>query len=306
MRLVIDLTRNGNNYELDETIDIDDVESSETTTTENQWLYPLLTCGLVIAIAVRPVSDVIKLAPPIIWLQNQVGSSSIPNNNETSTIANRLYAALSSKGYPVAKGEGETNIIYLRGGDSDGKPTGNRINEWSDTRFVLMFRGGESTPVGGSADLRGVANPKGQPYIAGAWKATIKPGLPAIRNPLGKHGAAFIEDGYYSAWRLGMHRGIFGRTERGLVQVAPVKFRRDVNRNGDVTGEPVQTGMIGLNQHSGSNSKNVDETSYACLAGQSSDGHLNQFIPLLENDPRYKLDSRHMFGTAILSVGDLP
>lgn len=285
MRLVIDLTRNGNNYELDETIDIDDVESSDTTT-ENQWLYPLLTCGLVIAIVVRPVSDVIKSAPPIIWLQNQVGSSLSASTSNTSTIANRLYAALSSKGYPVAKGDDETNIIYLRGGDSNGKPTGNRINEWSDTRFVLMFRNGE-------------------PYIAGAWKATVKPGLPAIRNPLGKYGAAFIEDGYYLAWRLGTHRGIFGRTERGLVQVAPVKFRRDVNRNGDVTGEPVQTGMIGLNQHSGSNSKNVNKTSYACLVGQSSDAHLNKFIPLLENDLRYKRNPQHMFGTSILSVGDL-
>lgn len=285
MRLVIDLTRNGNNYELYETINIDDdVESSDTT--RNQWLCPLLTCGLVIAIVVRPVSDVIKSAPPIIWLQNQVGSSLSTSTSNTSKIANRLYAALSSKGYPVAKGDGETNIIYLRGGDSDGKPTGNRINEWSDTRFVLMFR-------------------EGQPYIAGAWRATIKPGLPAIRNPLGKSGAAFIEDGYYSAWRLGTHRGIFGRVERGLVQVAPVNFRRDVNRNGNVTGEAVQTGMIGLNQHSGSNSKNVDETSYACLVAQSSSGHLNEFIPLLENDPKYKLNNQYMFGTSILSVNDL-
>lgn len=286
MRLIIDLSRShdGNDFE---TQDVEPVNVADTETNGNQWFLPLLTCALAIGIVVRPVSELVKSAVPVVWLQSMVGNTSQPQPQTNVMLANRLYSAMQRKGYPVAKGEGETNIIYVRGGGIDGKPTGNRINEWSDARFVLMFR-------------------SGQPYVAGAWKATIKPGLPAIKNPLGKHGAAFIEDGYYSAWRLGTHRGIFGRVERGLVQVAPVKFRRDVNRNGDVTGEPVQTGMIGLNQHSGSNSKNVDETSYACLVGQSSDGHLNQFIPLLENDPRYKLDSRHMFGTAILSFGDLP
>lgn len=287
MRLVIDLSRTHNDNDEfvvdNQLVDTDDIDVEDSS---GKWLLPLLTCGLAIAIVVKPVSELVKSAPPVVWLQSQVGTLTSTSNQQNSTVANRLYAAMQRKGYPIAKGEGETNIIYVRGGDINGQPTGNRINEWSDTRFVLMFR-------------------NGQPYIAGAWKATIKPGLPAIRNPLGKRGAAFIEDGYYEAWRLGIHQGIFGRRERGLVQVAPVNFRRDVNRDGNVSGEPVQNGMIGLNQHSGSNSKEVDKTSYACLVGQSSEGHLNQFVPLLENDPRYKRNSQHMFGTAILSISDL-
>lgn len=291
MRLVIDLSRTHNDNDCNELVvdnQLVDVDDSDIEDSSSKWLLPLLTCGLAIAIIVKPVSELVKSAPPVVWLQSQVGSgsSSILTSNQTSIVANRLYAAMQRKGYPIAKGEGETNIIYVRGGNINGQPTGNRINEWSDTRFVLMFR-------------------NGQPYIAGAWKATIKPGLPAIRNPLGKRGAAFIEDGYYEAWRLGIHQGIFGRRERGLVQVAPVNFRRDVNRDGNVSGEPVQNGMIGLNQHSGSNSKEVDKTSYACLVAQSSEGHLEKFIPLLENDPRYKRNSQHMFGTAILSIGDV-
>ncbi|BDA75920.1 hypothetical protein CAL7716_100860 (plasmid) [Calothrix sp. PCC 7716] len=289
MRLIIDLSRSHNGDDCDEAVidnqlvDTDDIDVEDAS---GKWFLPLLTCGLAIGIVVRPVSELVKSAPPVVWLQSQVGTLTSASNQQTSTVANRLYAAMQRKGYPISKDEDETNIIYLRGGDINGQPSGNRINEWSDARFVLMFR-------------------SGQPYIAGAWKATIKPGLPAIKNPLGRHGAAFIEDGYYEAWRLGIHQGIFGRRERGLVQVAPVNFRRDVNRDGNVSGEPVQNGMIGLNQHSGSNSKEVDKTSYACLVGQSSEGHLNQFVPLLENDPRYKSNSQHMFGTAILSISDL-
>ncbi len=283
MHLVIKFDRDRNN-DNDELVDDDSIQSISTLTPRNRWLYPILTCGFAVAIAVHPISDLIKTMPPVVWLQSQVGSAIQSRTNVT--VANRLYAAIQRKGYPVATLPGEINIIYVRGGDVKGQPTGNGINEWSDARFVLMFR-------------------HGQPYVAGAWKATIKPGLPAIKNPLGKAGAAFIEDGYYDAWRLGTHVGIFGRVERALVQVAPVKFRRDVNGNENVTGEPLQTGTIGLNQHSGSDSKNVDQTSYGCLVGQSSDGHLKQFILLIENDPRYKANRQHIFGTAVLSVGDL-
>ncbi len=289
MRVVIEWNHDNDGNELVSVDDNSTVQPIQTSQTTSRWLFPLLTCGIAIAIVVPSLSNSIKAMPPIAWLQSQVASvknPQFPISTNTTAIASRLYAAMQRKGYPIAKADGKTNIIYLRGGDASGRKSGNRVNEWSDTRFVLMFR-------------------DGQPYIAGAWKATIKPGLPAIKNPLGKSGAAFIEDGYYHAWRLGTHRGIFGRTERGLVQVASVKFRRDVNHNGNVTGELLQTGMIGLNQHSGNNSKNVDRTSYACLVGQSSDGHLNQFIPLLENDPRYKADPQHIFGTAILSFSDL-
>lgn len=280
MRVVIEFNRDSEND--DELVVDNSIQPTSAVQTGNQWLYSILTCSIVLAIAVRPISNWVKMTQPVVWLQSQVSSTLATNIG----IEHRLLKALQHKGYPVAMGKDEVNIIYVRGGDVDGKPTGNRINEWSDTRFVLMFR-------------------SSVPYVAGAWKATVKPGLPAIRNPLGKSGAAFIEDGYYSAWRLGTHHGIFGRTERGLVQVAPAKFRRDVNSDGNVAGELLQTGMIGLNQHSGSDSKNVGQTSYACLVGQSSDGHLKQFIPLVENDPRYQADPRYTFGTAILSVNDL-
>jgi len=203
-----------------------------------------------------------------------------------TNLANRVYKTMQTKGYQLFKGEGEVNIIYLRGVDKDGKRNSNAINEWSDRRLVLIFR-------------------NGQPTIVGNWAATVKPGIPAIRNPLGKAGAAFIEPGQYQAWRVDTHHGIFGRVEEGLVQVAPVKFRRDVNRDGNVDGEPIQSGMIGLNQHSGSDQLKVDQASYACLAGQSESGHLREFMPLVKSDPRYRQNRSFLFTTTILDASDL-
>lgn len=244
------------------------------------WKYAIVTSLLVVCMVVQPISNEVESQKVVRYIQTLV------NPQPTSNLASRVYQAMQRKGYQVSQNPGEVNIIYIRGADQFGRPNGNRINEWSDRRIILQFR-------------------LGSPVIVGNWAATVKPGLPAIRNPLGKAGAAFIEPGQYQAWQVGMHHGIFGRVESGLVQVAPVKFRRDVNRSGDVNGEPIQSGRIGLNQHSGSNQKYVDKASYACLAGQSENGHLREFMPRVKADPRYRQNPNYLFYTTILDVSDL-
>lgn len=246
------------------------------------WKYAVCTALLAVSIVVRPVYEWIDAQPVVQQVRAFVNPqvSQAPNN-----LASRLYQAMQRKGYEVSQNEGEVNIIYIRGASWLGRPNGNRINDWSDRRLLLMFRGG-------------------QPVIVGNWTATVKPGLPAIHNPLSKAGAAFIEPGQYSAWRVGIHHGIFGRVEEGLIQVAPVKFRRDVNRDSDVNNEPIQSGMIGLNQHSGSNQPYVDQASYACLAAQSEDGH-HQFMQAVKADPRYRAQPNYVFNTTILDVSEL-
>lgn len=271
--------------------DTDNDSQTDITTTDavnehlgGSWKYMLATTVLVGSIVVAPISDWLDSLVVVQFLRAVVNPQfgQLVNNS----LAMGVYQAMRRKGYQVFTNEGEVNIVYLRGAESDGKPNDNAINEWSDRRLVLMFR-------------------NGQPTIAGNWAATVKPGLPAIRNPLGKAGAAFIEPGQYKAWRVDIHNGIFGRSEEGLVQVAPVKFRRDVNRNGRVDNEPVQLGMIGLNQHSGSDQLKVDHTSYACLAGQSQSDHLRSFMPLVKADPRYHRNRAFVFTTTILDAGDL-
>ena len=257
--------------------------ASDTSSVDDKspaWKYAIVTSVLVVCIVVQPISTFIELQPIVQSIQTKV------NPQPTSNLASRVYQAMQRKGYQISQNPGEVNIIYIRGADRFGRPNGNRINEWSDRRIILQFR-------------------LGRPVIAGNWAATVKPGLPAIRNPLGKAGAAFIEPGQYQAWQVGMHHGIFGRVESGLVQVAPVKFRRDVNRSGDVNGEPIQSGRIGLNQHSGSNQKYVDKASYACLAAQLENGHLREFMPRVKSDRRYRQNPNHIFTTTILDVTDL-
>ncbi|RUT01589.1 hypothetical protein DSM106972_066860 [Dulcicalothrix desertica PCC 7102] len=272
------------------TFETDNDSQTDVTSTDvvdeqgGSWKYVLATTVLVGSIVVAPISN---------WLDSlvviqQVRSVVYPQFGQpvSNSLASRVYQAMRRKGYQVFTNEGEINIVYLRGADKNGKPNSNAINEWYDRRLVLMFR-------------------NGQPTIAGNWAATVKPGLPAIRNPLGKAGAAFIESGQYKAWRVGIHNGIFGRSEEGLVQVAPVNFRRDVNRNGKVDSEPIQSGMIGLNQHSGSDQLKVDRASYACLAAQSQSGHLYKFMQLVKADPRYRRNRAFVFTTTILDADDL-
>ncbi|MFH7029375.1 MAG: hypothetical protein ACHBN1_29285 [Heteroscytonema crispum UTEX LB 1556] len=246
--------------------------------------YAFASFFLVMLIVIAPVSNWLDSLILVQQVRQLVNPQSV--QLETGSLANRVYQALLRKGYRVFTNPGEVNIIYLRGADKNAKPNGNAINEWSDRRLILSFR-------------------NGQPTIIGNWAATVKPGTPAIRNPLNKTGAAFIEPGQYQAWRVDTHHGIFGRLEEGLIQIAPVSFRRDINRDGNVDGESLQSGMIGLNQHSGSNQLKVDQASYACLAGQSESGHLHGFMPLVKSDPRYRRNRGFLFTTTILDVSDL-
>lgn len=256
---------------------------AESTSVDNRSLvgYAIVTSLLVVCTVVQPISVLIESQSVVQSIQTLVNPRS-----RSSDLASRVYQAMQRKGYQVSQNPEEVNIIYIRGADEFGKPNGNRINSWSDRRIILQFR-------------------NGNPAIVGNWAATVKPGLPAIKNPLRKTGAAFIEPGQYQAWRVGTHHGIFGRVEEGLVQVAPVKFRRDTDRDGDVSGEPIQSGSIGLNQHSGSNQPRVDKASYACLAGQSENGHLREFMPRVKSDRRYRQNPNHIFTTTILDVSDL-
>ncbi|BDA73868.1 hypothetical protein CAL7716_080340 [Calothrix sp. PCC 7716] len=254
----------------------------EVDAPENNWGYAIATAFLVATIVIPPLSSFVNSLPPIQYVQNLVSTGRYRNDN----LANRIVKAMQRKGYQLSTNLDEVNIIYLRGADQYGNSNGNRINEWSDRRLVLMFR-------------------NGQPTIVGNWAATTKPGLPAIKNPTNNQGAAFIEPGQYSAWRVGTHYGMFGRVELGLVQVAPVKFRRDAIRLGDVSKQPVQSGMIGLNQHSGSDQQYVNKASYACLAAQSQNAHLNKFMKLVMSDPRYRRDQNFVLATTILDVSDI-
>ena len=199
-----------------------------------------------------------------------------------SDLAHLVVAAMQRKGYQVDRGAGEMNIVYVEGMNLDGTPNANEANKWNDLRLVIKFEDGE-------------------PKIVGKWAATTEPGRYWTENPLSPLGAARIAFGQYNAWQVGMHRN----NHEALVQTGgQVTVCRDLNKDGERTGDARQTGEFGINQHWGYDLPQVEKASAGCLVGQSVDGH-QRFMALLKSDPRYQANRKYVFATAILAESDV-
>src|SRR6478752_3980819 len=79
---------------------------------------------------------------------------------------------------------------------------------------------------------------------------------------------------------------------------------RDLNKDGQRTGDKRQTGEFGINQHWGYDLPEVEKASAGCLVGQSKDGH-RQFMALVKSDPRYQANRKFVFATAVLPESDV-
>ena len=117
--------------------------------------------------------------------------------------------------------------------------------------YNLNIVGVRSPEVGGDEfnDWLTVAYRTHTGWACHALKATLDPGTYYLQNPLNENGTAIICPGQYpKAYELGKHRGEYP----ALVQVGPVDFWRDNNKdlNRDYTNK--QTGVIGLNIHKAS------------------------------------------------------
>jgi hypothetical protein len=62
-------------------------------------------------------------------------------------------------------------------------------------------------------------------------------------------GAARIKFGQYTAWQVGLHG--YSNPHESLVQVEEVAVHRDYNRDLKRTGDLVEWGLFGINQHWG-------------------------------------------------------
>src|SRR5262249_51679681 len=199
-----------------------------------------------------------------------------------SDLAHLVIAAMERKGYQVDRGPGEITIVYVEGMNPDGKRNDDEANKWNDLRLVIKFDGGV-------------------PRIVGKWAATTEPGRYYTQHPLSKLGAARIEFDQYKAWQVGMHRG----NHEALVQTGGrVTVCRDLNKDGQRTGDTRDTGEFGINQHWGYDLSEVDKASAGCLVGRSVDGH-QRFMAIVKSDPRYLVNRKHVFATAILPESDV-
>lgn len=196
-------------------------------------------------------------------------------------IATRIIKYMGLKNYKIFVGS-ELNIVYIEGLDTTGKLNADRANEWNDSRMVIQC--GET------------------PKILGWWQATTEPGRYYTQHPMNPKGAARIAFGQYKAWRVGTH----GNSEphEALVQVAPVKVCRDLNKDGFRTGDRTEEGTFGINQHHGYDLSEVGKASAGCLVGKSRAGH-REFMRIIKKDSRYLQDVNYIFWTTVIAGDDL-
>lgn len=196
----------------------------------------------------------------------------------TGNWIDRVVDHMTRNGYWFSRYPNCRNIVYLEGANIDGTLNRDEPDKFNDLRIVFWFE-------------------KDGRLMHDSWEATTEPGDFFTDNPLNPKGAARIKFGQYKAWAVGMHRG----DHEALVQVADVSVFRDHNRDHIRTGDTVDTGMFGINQHWGydASSASIEKTSAGCLVGREVKGH-KEFMAQVKEDPRYKVNNSYKFVTTIL------
>lgn len=214
-----------------------------------------------------------------------VTSLPIPELILTNDLASKIIRYMLKQNYYVSIGERRYNIIYVEGMNNDGTLNSDVPNSFNDRRMVIQV-------------LEGV------PTIIGNWEATTEPGKHYTYKPMNKKGAARIKFGQYKAWRVGKH----GRSKphQALVQTGLVTVHRDFNKDFKRTGDSLDSGYFGINQHNGYDLpvNNIYYASAGCLVGRTVKGH-NEFMRLVCKDKRYLTNRMYQFYATIIPGVDL-
>ena len=147
------------------------------------------------------------------------------------------------KGYRFFKGVYNLNIIGVRSEES--VKQSNKFDDILIVAFGLATSGYNSSTK----------------FI---FQITTDPGIKSLKVPMNVKGTAILVPGQYrGSHKIGLHQGKY----EALVQCAPVKVYRDVNRDDilDVDKRTIDTGMFGINIHkAGLASTIVDGWSAGC------------------------------------------
>lgn len=202
-----------------------------------------------------------------------------------SNLADRLIKYMLKKSYVVSTGPRAYNIVYVEGMSVDGSLNSDLPNCFNDRRLVIQVL-------------------DSKPSIIGNWEGTTEPGGHYTYNPMNSRGAARIAFGQYPAWCVGMHG--HGDRHEALVQVAPVKVHRDFNKDFKRTGDRIDVGLFGINQHWGYDLpiNNIATSSAGCLVGRTRAGH-QEFMQLIKGDRRYQSNRNYVFTTTVIAGDDL-
>ena len=149
-----------------------------------------------------------------------------------------LTDVLLAKGVVPDHREEALTLIGLRAAERD-------ANTFNDALVVLWYCGFQQNQV--------------------VMACTTDPGDYWRRHPMNPKGTARLVLGHYpELWRLGRHRGRY----EALVQEGPVTVTRDNDRNRQLDGETIDTGVFGINLHRAGNRSEaldpVDRWSAGC------------------------------------------
>lgn len=200
-------------------------------------------------------------------------------------LASRIIKYMQSNRYYIGIKPREYNIVYIEGMNPDGSENNDAPNQFNDLRMVIEFT-------------------NRQPKIVGNWEGTTEPGRHYTQFPITpyarKHGAARIQFGQYKAWQIGTHNSK-KEPHEALVQVDPVTVHRDFNKDGFRTGDKLDTGLFGINQHHGFDypRHDIGLAGAGCLVGRTRQGH-RDFLALIKQDWRYQANPSYMFLTTII------
>lgn len=201
-----------------------------------------------------------------------------------NSFASSIIRWMLAKKYQVFTGPRRYNIVYVEGCNGDGTVNADRPNEFNDRRLVIEIID--------------------KPGILGNWEATTEPGDYYTQHPMNARGAARIAFGQYEAWQVGFH----GKRDahEALVQVLPIGVYRDYNKDYRRTGDFLERGLFGVNQHWGYDLPvtKVFNASAGCLVGRTREGH-KQFMRLLKQDTRFVENRNYKFWTTIIPGDEL-
>jgi len=192
----------------------------------------------------------------------------------TKEIQKKIINYCNLQGYTFSKQENTFTILYVEGMNTDGSLNDDRPNHFNDIRSIWNH------------ELECIA----------VWEGTTEPGFKYTYKPMNPQGAARIQFGQYRSWQVGTHKD-----HRALIQVRPVTVCRDLNMDFIRTGDKLETGLFGINQHWGYDlPKNDIANGFAgCLGGRTKKGH-QEFMKILYTDARYIENNDFIFDTIII------
>lgn len=88
--------------------------------------------------------------------------------------------------------------------------------------------------------------------------------------------------------------------------MVPITVCRDYNQDFIRTGDKLDAGLFGVNQHWGYDLPvdDIGKASAGCLVGRRRQGH-REFMEIIKSDCRYQADNDYVFYTTVIAGDDL-